>query len=160
MAAPDITVRRRPGRAVGGRDRASTASTRVADLVVWTVLAAVVVGLAVGALACSAALAAGSGHLVHAQAPIASSDDGHGTVHDAAEGAAPLAASVGAGYDTQAGSAGTGGQGHPGMACVVTVELDLAAVATPVVTARFEGSRLAPLPECVGDVDPPVPRFS
>jgi len=138
----------------------------VTGLLVWTVLAAVVVGLAVGALACSAALAGGSGHLVHAQAstthvaPATPSHGVHGTAHFAADGAEPLVGSTGDGHDTGPGSAGTGDQGHPGMACVVTVDLDVAEAVTPVVTARFDGQRADPLAECVGEVDPPVPRHS
>ncbi len=46
------------------------------------------------------------------------------------------------------------------MACVVTVDLDVAEAVTPVVTARFDGQRADPLAECVGEVDPPVPRHS
>lgn len=139
---------------------------RVTAPLSWMVLAAIVIGLAVGALACAATLAGGSGHLVHAQgqptllAPSAESHDGHVTADTGAAGEDPLLGPVELGNVTRSESAGPGTQGHPGMACVVVVDLDVAELVTPLVADWFDSPRATPPGECVGDLDPPVPRFS
>lgn len=64
------------------------------------------------------------------------------------------------GNDTGSGSAGTGIDGHPGMACVVTVDLAVDETVTPVIAGRFDTARETLPVDCVVDLDPPVPRSS
>lgn len=132
------------------------------------VLAAVVVGVAFGALACAAGLAEGSGHRAHAQgtdtlvAPAMGSHDGHVTAEPGAAGEDSLTllwATVPA-NDTRSGPAGASIEGHPGMACVVTVDLDVDESVTPVVTGWFDTPRATRPVDCIADLDPPVPRSS
>lgn len=136
---------------------------RVTARLAWIVLAAVVVGLAVGALACSASLARGSGHLAHAQpgttAPARESHHGH-VVNDTAPTEDPVVERADAPDDSGSGSIGRATEGHPGMACVVMVDLDVAESAIPLVSTRFDDARATAPGECIGDLDPPVPRSS
>jgi hypothetical protein len=123
------------------------------------VLMAVVIGVAAGAMACVAGLASGRGHEHGAVAPVASAHAGHSDVG--------VAAGVGAGVDVDVGVAGpddsreaSGAADHPGMSCVVEVDLEVAdervaiicdPVDTALVVARTQGS---------DGPEPPVPRSS
>lgn len=154
-------------------------TSRVVAPLSWSVLAAVVVGLAMGALACAAALGGGSGHVVHAgtmspgAAPHDAHDEAHHEVHHQGHhevhhgghvvvvaGDEPLARSPAAAGDTSSGPVVPGSQGHPGMACVVVVDLVVHDSVLPGPTGRVDPPRPAPPGECIGDLDPPVPRFS
>ena len=149
-----------------GPDRRSRVAPRVTAPLSWLVLAAVVVGVAFGAMACAAGLAEGSGHRVHAQgqdtlvAPATGSHDGHATAAFGAAGEARSPGSATAGNDERSGSAGTSIEGHPGMGCVMTVDLDLDETVIPVMAGRSDTERAILLVDYVVDLDPPVPRSS
>lgn len=99
-------------------------------------------------MACAAGLAEGSGHRVHAQGQDTLVASATGT-HDDRAIAEPGAA-----------GAGTWIEGHPGMACVVTVDLDVEEVVTPVMAGWLDMAREMLPVDCVVDLDPPVPRSS
>ena len=132
----------------------------------WVILAAVVVGVAFGAMACAAGLAEGSGHRVHAQArdtgvtPATRSHDAHVAAEPGAAGEGAHLAPVAPGNDTRSGPDGGWIDGHPGMACVMTVDLDVDDIVTPVMAGRFDTAREMLPVDCVVDLDPPVPRPS
>ena len=52
------------------------------------------------------------------------------------------------------------GSNHPGMACVVSVDLHLPDWSSAMVSDPYEAPLLAMSTGCPADVDPPVPRFS
>lgn len=125
------------------------------------VLLAVAFGLLFGALACAAGPAGGGvGH--GAVEPTTLEPDGAPMEH--ADHVAPIAKSgsqsVPLGdHGGHSGSASTA-ESHPGMACVVSVDLHF-----PEATAvSISDSSAVPLlglsAGCPADVDPPVPRFS
>jgi hypothetical protein len=62
--------------------------------------------------------------------------------------------------DGRSESTGTSTEGHPGMACVVTVDLDVAEAVTPVMAGWFDLPRPTLPVDRVVDLDPPVPRHS
>jgi hypothetical protein len=130
------------------------------------VLVALVVGLAVGAIACAAALAGGSGHRVHAQgtdSPLVSAPGPH-IGREAAEPGArhgdPLIGPAAPLNHESSESTGILTESHPGMACVVTIDLDVAEAVTPAMAGRFDIPRPTLPVDCVVDLDPPVPRHS
>jgi hypothetical protein len=62
--------------------------------------------------------------------------------------------------DERSGSTGTWTESHPGMACVVTVDLDVAEAVTPAMADWFDIPRSTLPVDRVVDLDPPVPRHS
>lgn len=162
MAASRTALRPWPD----GPDRRSRVAARVTAPLSWLVLAAVVVGVAIGAMACAAGLAEGFGHRVHAQgteaivASVTGSHNGHVAAEPGNVGGDPVLGSASPGNEARSGAAGTWVEGHPGMACVVTVELDVDETVTPVMAGRFDTEHAILPVDCVVDLDPPVPRAS
>lgn len=130
------------------------------------VIAALVIGIAIGALSCVAGLAGGAGHQVHAQetpAPRALASGPHGGHASAVPGAAtedPSLQPEARSSDTRPGSADPATQGHPGMACVATIELHVPESGAPVTAGWFHTPWTASPADCISDLDPPVPRIS
>ena len=125
----------------------------------WLILTAVVVGVFFGALACAGGLAAGNAHgtaepsvppiLVHPPAHA-----GHlGSTTRPESPHAPAG-------DHGDHPASTSMTGHPGMACVVSVDLDVPEASVATVCDSYEASAAPMWADWPADVDPPVPRFS
>lgn len=127
----------------------------------WVVLVAVAFGVLFGALACAAGMAGGGVHSATTQASVLEMDD---LSMDHSGHLAPVAESKSpptppGDHGDHSGGASPQGN-HPGMACVVSI--DLQAPNAP--SASFADSHEIPVPGmnagCPADVDPPVPRFS
>lgn len=124
------------------------------------VLVAVAFGLLFGAVACAAGLAGGAAH--SASQPSVLEIDGLQMAH-----AGHLAPTVDAGsqrmppggHGDHSGSSSMAG-GHPGMACVVSVDLHFPEASPAAVSDSFEVPLVGMRTGCPADVDPPVPRFS
>lgn len=130
------------------------------------VLAAVLVGVAFGAMTCAAGMAVGNGHNTVAGAPV----DQHSPAADAHADHSAVARVVEAGAASQhAASEGNDGdhrsttssdQNHPGMACVVSLDLRVPEPTPTSVTDAVDNSVILERSDCVADVEPPVPRIS
>lgn len=121
------------------------------------VLAAIVVGLALGAMTCAAGLADGNGHAMHSATEPAGHDS-----HPTERGSREHGSQVMQRSSSAAGDASptTLAEAHPGMACLIPVDL------------RFDGPTVATSSDlCMplgpvalasgsGELDPPVPRPS
>jgi hypothetical protein len=126
-------------------------------------LVAVVFGLLWGAMACAAGLAGPGGHAAHlggAGAAAATSPGLEGP-HDHASHLDPAgSASVPGDTPLPGGLDGSSPASHPGMACVVSVDLRFpAASATGHSNPHVTAGSVVPT-GCAADVDPPVPRLS
>jgi zinc transporter ZupT len=126
----------------------------------WLVLVAVALGLLFGAMTCVAGLAGGVAQ--GASQPSVLEIDGGTMAH-----AGHLALLA----ETEAQSTPPGDHGghsgsthmassHPGMACVVSVDLHFPEASSALLSDRHEIPLLAMSSGCPADVDPPVPRFS
>lgn len=125
----------------------------------WMVLAALAFGLLFGALACVAGLASGVAHGVAHPA-------GLDVVGLPAEHAAHVAPMIEAAPSASHGDHGdrsehpsTSGN-HPGMACVVSVDLRFPEPTSPSISDSHEVLLLGLRSGHPADVDPPVPRCS
>lgn len=143
-----------------------TALSRSAFGLRRVVLAAVVVGVAVGAMACAAGMAAGGGHRAHiaaAEADRSPSEDSHAghssQAPDAEIGAAPERPAAQGNNGTDRSTASQL-QSHPGMACVVSVDLRLLEPTLTSVSDIVDVPAAAKRSNCVADLEPPVPRIS
>lgn len=131
------------------------------------VLVAVVAGLLFGAIACAASLSVGHAHAGPATAtnPAASSpSDGHaahrgGPVQVDADPSARSLPTHGAGRAGHSGDVSTTGS-HPGMACVVSVDLRFPQPSSASVSESCVTIAAGMTTEWSADVDPPIPRSS
>lgn len=124
------------------------------------VLGAVALGLLFGAVACAAGL---SGGLAHGATGVSDSDidvlpGWHADHSDSMSWQEPDSTSTGqrGGHPENSSTPGS----HPGMACVVSVNLAFPEVSSAVISDSSEITLLGLSPGCPADVDPPVPRFS
>lgn len=128
------------------------------------VLVAIVLGLVLGAMTCAAGLADGTGHVTHAavEPAVAASEivrhPAEPGSHDHGTPATP--SPTNAGGDASPVLPSAPAEGHPGMACLVPV--DLRFLGPTVATTSDVCAPLAPLTiaDGIGEVDPPVPRTS
>lgn len=144
----------------------SRSAVRTTTPLRWVLLVAVFVGVALGAMTCAAGLAYGQGHSGHAAAaaPVGGGTD-HGAGHSVAHPDHPSADVV---LDAPAAPVGDASgrspvaavQGHPGMACVVAVDLQVADTSVVTMTQPFDSPVPAALADGIADLDPPVPRRS
>lgn len=138
----------------------SARSRSTAPPLQWIVLAAVAVGLLFGAMACVTGLASGGAHSA-AQQSILEFDDlptGHaGHVDQRAESGSHSSPLEDHG-DHPASTSMAGN--HPGMACVVSVDLHFPEPSAMSVSDSHETQPAAMSTGCPADVDPPVPRLS
>ena len=126
----------------------------------WVVLVAVAFGLLFGALACAAGMAGGVAHRV--TQPSVREIDGLSMVHaghpapalESESSSTPLG-----GHGDHSGSPSTAGN-HPGMACVVSVDLQTPEASPVSISDAHEIPLMGMSTGCPNDVDPPVPRFS
>lgn len=123
------------------------------------VLVAVAFGLVFGAMACAADLAGGVAHGATGSSTI----DTHEMPSAHADHPAPTAEP--ALQPTPAGdhgdhSGGTSTGGHPGMACVVSVDLHVPEASPVSISDSSEIPPIVMSAGCPDDVDPPVPRSS
>lgn len=139
-----------PHESAGARRSAEAATFR------GMVLAAIVVGVLVGAMACAAGLGGGGHRGAHA-----ASAEGHLDVTVAHHEHRPAAAHTALDPAWPAdGGDGAPAQGHPGMACVVSVELRFPDPVARSTTGAVTGHAVPSLAECLPELDPPVPRLS
>lgn len=126
----------------------------------WVVLVAVAVGLLFGAIACVAGIAGGGAHSA-AQPSIVGFDEpptAHpGHVDPRAE-SGPHSTPLGD-HSDHSGSTSMAGS-HPGMACVVSVDMHFPEPSSIAVSDSHETQPAAMSTGCPADVDPPVPRLS
>lgn len=128
------------------------------------VLVAVVLGLLFGALACAAGMAGGNAHGAHQPGPVAVAPSAvdehraHAVRVDADATATALVAATDHLPDSSSGSSMA--EGHPGMACVVPVELRFADPSAATLSDLYEVAAAGISPDCAADVDPPIPKFS
>ena len=93
-------------------------------------------------------------------APATGSHDGHVTAEPDAAGEDEVLRSAPLGTDSRSGPADALVDGHPGMACVVTVDLEVEEMVAPVMGVWFETPHASRPVDCVVELDPPVPRSS
>lgn len=125
----------------------------------WLVLTAVMVGVFFGALACAAGLAGGNAH--GTAEPSVPEMPVHSPAHAGHVGSTTESESP----PIPAGDHGdhpvnTSMTGHPGMACVVSVDLHVPEASVATVCDSYEAAAVAMWADWPADVDPPVPRFS
>lgn len=139
-------------------DRADPAGSLPVRPAHWVVLVAVAAGLLLGAIVCAAGLVGGAAHGAAHAAVV--DGDATPTAHTdhAAHTSGPDSSHPG-GHGEHSGDTSASGS-HPGMACVVSVDLQFPNVSSP----WDAGSHVSQPPPmtagCSDDVDPPVPRIS
>lgn len=122
-------------------------------------LVAVALGLLFGAMACAAGLAGGGHGTVERSAveldemPMAHAD------HLTAMAESESQHLPSGGHGDHSGNLSTPGS-HPGMACVVSVDLNFPEASSVSISDSFEIPLMGMSVGCPADVDPPVPRFS
>ncbi|MAT06689.1 MAG: hypothetical protein CL424_16760 [Acidimicrobiaceae bacterium] len=127
----------------------------------WVVLVAVAFGVLFGAVACAAGMAGGIAHGGTTLPSVVEDDDlsmahaGHPA--PVMEPESQLTPSGDNG--DHSGSASTTGN-HPGMACVVSVDLRAPDASFASISDSYEVPLMGMTAGCPADVDPPVPRFS
>lgn len=126
----------------------------------WVVLVAVAVGLLFGALACADSLAGGVGHgvterpaLETHEPPMAHAD------HVASMAQSEPRPTQPGDHGDHSGSSSMAGS-HPGMACVVSVDLHFPEASSVSISDLHDFPQTPMNTGCPADVDPPVPRFS
>lgn len=125
------------------------------------VLVAIVVGVVAGAFACATGLTTGAAHAHGPVDIVASAPDAHSghASHAAAErldhGVHGIGTTERAPGDDDAGHAG-----HPGMSCVVEVDLRFRGGHSAVICDLVESSEAVALVQRADDLEPPVPRAS
>ncbi len=130
------------------------------------VLVAVLVGVAFGALTCVAGMAGGNGHSAHADArveqhsPAGDSHADHSAAARVVEAAAASQHAASEGNDGGHRSTTSANQIHPGMACVVSLDLRFPEPTPTSVTDAVDNPVTPERSDCVADVEPPVPRIS
>lgn len=123
------------------------------------VLVALAFGLLFGAMACAAGLAVGVAHgAAEVSSPDADvmprhADHSDSTGDPESEPMPPVD------HGDHSGSSSTPGN-HPGMACVVSVDLHFPEATAVAISDSSEITLLGLSAGCPADVDPPVPRFS
>lgn len=120
--------------------------------------AAITIGVFFGAMSCATGLAAGQGHGTH-MTVVGTGADHANAGHD--RHAAPTVADGAESSGRSDGESGSsGGQAHPGMGCVTSVQLSVPDMVVPS-DVRLAGTHLTTAPpECVIGPEPPVPRYS
>jgi hypothetical protein len=127
----------------------------------WVVLVAVAFGVLFGAVACAAGMASGVAHSgttlssVHDADELLMEHPGHLAPVVEPE-SQPMSAG---GHGDHSGSASMTGN-HPGMACVVSVDLRAPETSSVTFSDSYEVPLMGMSTGCPADVDPPVPRFS
>lgn len=119
------------------------------------VLMALAFGLLFGALACAAGMAGG---VAHGAAPALDAPAAAHPDH-AAPNLGPEAQSRPGGHADHSDSTSMAGS-HPGMACVVSVDMHFPETSAVSISDSFETPLQAMSAGCSAEVDPPVPRFS
>lgn len=122
----------------------------------WVLPVTITLGVFLGAMSCATSMAAGHG--THITAPgirADHSDTGHG--RHGSPTAAHAAESSGRSDGEPASS---GGQAHPGMACVTSVQLRVPDLVVPTDVPAIVIRLAAAPPDRVTGPEPPVPRFS
>jgi hypothetical protein len=126
------------------------------------VLAAIVIGVGLGAMACAVSLASGGHGVTHVEVeaePLTAASwrtDHSATVVDVAFGVSPE--SEAASGDDRLPT--TLAQNHPGMACVVLVDLRIPDRLVLMASTALPGGPIPAPIDCAADLDPPIPRIS
>lgn len=152
---PDRVARAASHReSVPSRPHTGTAGFRL------VVLASIVVGVLVGAMACAAGLSAGDHGSVHAVATAdgPSVDGAHHPHHAHVPVGAEAAAA--APIPVHGDGVSTVEQSHPGMACVVAVDLRFPDPVVRSSTGTVAHEAVSSPADCPPELDPPVPRSS
>ncbi len=124
------------------------------------VLVAVAFGLLFGAMACAAGLAGGVAHgAAEVSSPEADVMPGRHADHSDSMREPEAKPMPPEDHGDHSGIASTPGS-HPGMACVVSVDLHFPEASSAVISGSSEITLLGLRAGCPADVDPPVPRFS
>jgi hypothetical protein len=112
-----------------------------------------------GAMACATSMAAGDGHGAHAA--VGEPRTGHPDAgqHGHASGAAANDADPSRSSDGAPESSSTE-HGHPGMACVTSVQLRVPALVVPADVSQTSCRSTMTPPDCLTEPAPPVPRIS
>jgi hypothetical protein len=125
----------------------------------WGLLGAITIGVFVGAMACATSLAVGDVHGAHAVVGEPRTGHSDAVKHAHAWGTADADADPSTSSDGAPEPSSTE-HGHPGMACVTSVQLRVPALVVPA-GASIESARpMMTPPDCVTEPEPPVPRFS
>jgi hypothetical protein len=143
-----------------GRSRARTGYRKLFGSGVRSgLLVAITIGVFYGAMACATSMAAGDGHGAHAA--VGEPRTGHPDAgqHGHASGAAADDADPSRSSDGAPESSSTE-HGHPGMACVTSVQLRVPALVVPADVSQTSSRSTMTPPDCVTEPEPPVPRFS
>jgi hypothetical protein len=120
------------------------------------VLVAVVMGVAAGSVACVAGLASGRGHEHAAAGPVASAHADHLAVGVDAS----AEAGVGSAESDADGRAATPAADHPGMSCVVEVDLRVVGEQYATICDRLDAAVVVAHADGTDGPEPPVPRTS
>jgi hypothetical protein len=122
-------------------------------------MVAIMIGVLFGAMACATSVAAGDGHGAHA--PVDELRTGHSDAVQHGHAAATVAADVDPSTSSdRAPEPPTSTQGHPGMACVTSVQLHVPALVVPAGASLASARSATTPPDFVTEPEPPVPRFS
>jgi hypothetical protein len=125
----------------------------------WGLLVAITIGVFFGAMACATSMVTGAGHGFHAA--VGEPHAGHTDAgqHGQVSGAAADVADPSTSSDGEPESSSTE-HGHPGMACVTSVQLRVPTLVVPAGVSLTSARSATTQPDCVTEPEPPVPRFS